>query len=61
MRRVTDAAPERTGARLRGRHVRQELAFAILAAGKCVQEASDVDLIAGEVAADGMGINGKAH
>ena len=41
-------------------NVRHELAVAI-PGGKCVQQAANVYLIAGEVAADGMSINGKAH
>ena len=48
------------GARLVRRDVGDELAVAILSA-KCVQEAPNVNLIAGEVAADGVSINGKTH
>src|SRR3954452_11402118 len=42
------------------RDVSDELGIGRLRA-KCVQQAPNVNLVAGEVAADGMSINGKAH
>jgi hypothetical protein len=42
------------------RHVGNELVVLILG-GKCVQKAPNVYLITREVAADGVGINGKTH
>jgi hypothetical protein len=50
--------PLRDGqARFHARHVRQDFAVLFLA-GECVQKASNVNLVAREVPADGMGING---
>jgi hypothetical protein len=42
------------------RHVGNELVVLVLG-GKCVQKAPNVYLITREVAADGVGINGKTH
>ncbi len=50
-----------TTASLFGRHIGQDLAFAVLGGGESVQKASDVDLIACEVTADGVCINGNPH
>jgi hypothetical protein len=44
----------------RARDVRQDLAI-LFPGGKCVQKASNVDFIPGEVPAYGVGINGDAH
>jgi hypothetical protein len=42
------------------RHIGNELVVPILG-GNCVQKAPNVYLIAREVAADGVGINGETH
>ena len=42
------------------RHIRDELAVLVLGR-ECVQKTANVNLIPGEVAADGVGINGEAH
>jgi hypothetical protein len=46
--------------RIMGRYVRDEFAFAVLGR-KSVQKTANVDLIPGEVPADGVSINGKTH
>jgi hypothetical protein len=46
--------------RLGGRRVGDELAVP-LSGGQCVQKTSNVNLIPGEVPADGVSINGNAH
>jgi hypothetical protein len=46
--------------RLGGRRVGYELAVP-LSGGQCVQKTSNVNLIPGEVPADGVSINGNAH
>jgi hypothetical protein len=48
------------GARFYPGYVRQDVAILVVE-GKGVQEASDVDLVACEVSADGVGINGDEH
>ena len=47
-------------ARLRSGDIGHEFAIAVVRA-KCVQKTPNINLVAGEVAADGVSINGKAH
>jgi hypothetical protein len=48
------------GRRFVSRNVRYEFAIAV-SCPECVKEAPNVNLISGEVAADGVGINGETH